>query len=209
MDKKVIFQRLGILLAYPLAYTYVRIMLCAYGEFEVRIGSLYFSVAYPVFAVLFIIFNELVRRGRRGASSNPSYQTVFWYVMMFLAGATATIGPSKPLSLFAMHLCAVYSVLVSNNILLGGKTSGFIPADLIHGFYVKSFAGFPNFVTDWACFKRAVPAEGEQVKSRRNPAGALIFIAAMCVLLAGWVGATLLVYAVPLICSVVGTFAGR
>ena len=183
MDKKIIFQRLGIFLAYPLAYTYLRLMLSFNGEFHVGAGHLTFSVAYPLFAALFIIINEFVRRGRRGASVNPSYQTVFWYVMMILSGATATIGPSEELSVFAMHLCAVYSVLVSNNILLGGKTSGFIPADLIHGFYVKSFAGFPNFVTDWGCFKRSVPSEGENEPRRKNPAGAIIFIAVMAVLL--------------------------
>ena len=183
MDKKVIFQRLGVLLAYPLAYAYIRLMISGYGEFYVRSGWFSISVAYPLLAVLFILVNEIVRRGRRGASVNPSYQTVFWYVMMILSGSTATMGPSEDLSVFAMHLCAVYSVLVSNNILLGGKTSGFIPADLIHGLYVKSFAGFPNFVTDWGCFKRSVPSEGETETRRKNHAGAVIFIAVMAVLL--------------------------
>lgn len=183
MDKKVIFQRLGVLLAYPLAYAYIRLMISGYGEFYVRSGWFSISVAYPLLAVLFILVNEIVRRGRRGASVNPSYQTVFWYVMMILSGSTATMGPSEDLSVFAMHLCAVYSVLVSNNILLGGKTSGFIPADLIHGLYVKSFAGFPNFITDWGCFKRSVPSEGETETRRKNPAGAVIFIAVMAVLL--------------------------
>lgn len=183
MDKKVIFQRLGVLLAYPLAYAYIRLMISGYGEFYVRSGWFSISVAYPLLAVLFILVNEIVRRGRRGASVNPSYQTVFWYVMMILSGSTATMGPSEELSVFAMHLCAVYSVLVSNNILLGGKTSGFIPADLIHGLYVKSFAGFPNFITDWGCFKRSVPSEGETETRRKNPAGAVIFIAVMAVLL--------------------------
>lgn len=183
MDKKVIFQRLGVLLAYPLAYVYIRLMISGYGEFYVRSGWFSISVAYPLLAVLFILVNEIVRRGRRGASVNPSYQTVFWYVMMILSGSTATMGPSEDLSVFAMHLCAVYSVLVSNNILLGGKTSGFIPADLIHGLYVKSFAGFPNFITDWGCFKRSVPSEGETETRRKNPAGAVIFIAVMAVLL--------------------------
>ena len=183
MDKKIIFQRLGVLLAYPLAYAYIRLMISGYGEFYVRSGWFSISVAYPLLAVLFILVNEIVRRGRRGASVNPSYQTVFWYVMMILSGSTATMGPSEDLSVFAMHLCAVYSVLVSNNILLGGKTSGFIPADLIHGLYVKSFAGFPNFITDWGCFKRSVPSEGETETRRKNPAGAVIFIAVMAVLL--------------------------
>lgn len=183
MDKRVIFQRLGVILAYPLAYAYVRLMIFSTNEFLIDGGTLTWSVAYPVIALLFIAVNEIVRRGRRGIKSNPSKETVFWYVMTYLSGLTATIGPNEALSVFAMHLCAVYSVLISNEILLGGKTSGFIPADLIHGFYVKSFAGFPNFVTDWSSFKRPEPVEGEVRAPRKNPLGLIIFIPVMLILL--------------------------
>jgi len=183
MDKRVIFQRLGVILAYPLAYAYVRLMIFSANEFLIDGGTLTWSVAYPVIALLFIAVNEIVRRGRRGVKTNPSKETVFWYVMTYLSGLTATIGPNEALSVFAMHLCAVYSVLISNEILLGGKTSGFIPADLIHGFYVKSFAGFPNFVTDWSSFKRPEPVEGEVRAPRKNPLGLIIFIPVMLILL--------------------------
>ncbi|MBQ5768293.1 MAG: hypothetical protein IIV94_05340, partial [Clostridiales bacterium] len=171
MDNKVIFQRLGIILAYPLAYAYIRLLLPSGNEFLISTSTLTFTVAYPLIALLFIIVNEIVRRGRRGLKSTPSPETFFWYAMTLLSGLTATIGPNEGLSVFAMHLCAVYSVLISNEILLGGKTSGFIPADLIHGFYVKSFAGFPNFVCDWKCFKRPAPAEGEERAPKKNPVG--------------------------------------
>ena len=176
MDKKVIFQRLGILLAYPLAYAYVRLIFSFTNEFvifgKIGQGSFRFNYAYPIFALLFIIVNEIVRRGRRGESGKLNAQTIFWYAVTFLAGLTATVGEGQDfegleeVSVFAMHLSAVYSVLVSNNILLGGKTSGFIPADLIHGFYVKAFAGFPNFVVDWKCFgkPKTEGAEGEVVR---------------------------------------------
>ena len=188
MDKKVIFQRLGILLAYPLAYAYLRFMIDASGEFIIDpsngAGHFLISISYPVLALLFIIVNELVRRGRRGAAGAPSPEAIFWYVMTFMTAFTASFGPSLELSLFAMHLCAVYSVLVSNKILLGGKTSGFIIADLIDGFYVKSFAGFPNYVIDWQCFKKKnQELAGEVTKQKKNPLGAIVFIFVMFILM--------------------------
>ena len=187
MDKKVILQRLGIILAYPLAYAYIRLIF-DFTDLEdlgptLMDGKLTISLAYPVFAVLFIIVNEIIRRGRRGADTMPAKETLFWYVMTILAGLTATIGPEEGLSVFAMHLCGVYSVLTSNDILLGGKTSGFIPADLIHGFYVKSFAGFPNYIVDWKCFKRQGTVGDDTEVKKKNHAGAVIFIAVMSVLL--------------------------
>lgn len=185
MDKKVILQRLGIILAYPLAYAYLRLLLTSYNEFVIETDKLSVSVAYPVIAILFILVNEIVRRGRRGISGRISGETVFWYIMTFLSGMTATIGPEEGISVFAMHLCAVYSVLISNNILLGGKTSGFIPADLIHGFFVKSFAGFPNYIIDWSSFKKPQEEseDGIEAPPRKNRAGAVIFIIVMSILL--------------------------
>ena len=187
MDKKVILQRLGILLAYPLAYAYVRLVFnfddISKMGISILDGSMTIAVTYPVFAILFIIVNELIRRSRRGVMSQPSKETVFWYIMTILAGLTSTIGPELELSVFAMHLCGVYSVLVSNDLLLGGKTSGFIPADLIHGFYVKSFAGFPNFVIDWKCFKKPKNDEDAPAVPKKNFLGAVIFIVVMIILL--------------------------
>ena len=187
MDKKVIFQRLGILLAYPLAYAYIRLIfnftdVSELGP-EIFDGKLTLALTYPVFALLFILVNEIIRRGRRGEKSLPGKETLFWYGMTFLAGLTATVGPAIELSLFAMHLCGVYSVLTSNDILLGGKTSGFIPADLIHGFCVKSFAGFPNFITDWGCFKKPKPDENAPEVQRKSILGAVIFVIVMSILL--------------------------
>jgi len=187
MDKKVIFQRLGILLAYPLAYAYVRFFFDFIDDFVVDPsgGGEHFliNVSYPVFALLFILVNEFVRRGRRGALVKFPKETMFWYSMTFLTALTAAFGPSNELSVFAMHLCAVYSVLVSNEVLLGGRTSGFIPADLIDGFYVKSFAGFPNFVIDWKCFKKPDAEEGVEAAPKKNPLGAIIFVIVMALLM--------------------------
>lgn len=183
MDRKYVLQRLGILLAYPLAYIYLRLILSSYHEFVIETAYVSISVAYPVLAILFILMNEIVRRGIRGCGSKLTGETIFWYTMTFLSGMTATIGPDEILSVFAMHLCAVYSVLVANNILLGCKTSGFIPADLIHGFFVKSFAGFPNYFTGWKCFKSERTGSDNGTAPKKNIIGALIFTVIMVILL--------------------------
>lgn len=187
MDRKVIFQRLGILLAYPLAYAYIRLVFkfdpAAVPGPSFFDGKLTIALTYPVFALLFIAVNEIIRRGFRGAKSLPAKETVFWYIMTFLSGFTASLGPEPALSVFAMHLCGVYSVLTSNGLLFGGKTSGFIPADLIHGFNVKAFAGFPNYIIDWRCFRKQ-RADGENAGGKRkSPLGAIIFVGIMGVLL--------------------------
>ena len=154
MDNKIYFRRAGILLAFPMAYAYARLLLIEF------LRGWQFSLALTAISLIFILVSELVRCGRKAFVNKNTGETVFWYVMMLLAAVTAPFGPSEALSVFAVHLCAVYSVLVSNDILLGDRTGGFILADLIHGFYVKSFAGFPNFVTDWSAFKK----EGEKKK---------------------------------------------
>lgn len=172
MDNSIGFRRAGILLAYPLAYAYVRLVL-NYWALEWTAVA-----AYTSFSLVFIIVSEIVRRGRRPFARKMTGENVFWYVIMLITSFTAPFGPSCVLSMFAVHLCAVYSVLVSNDVLLGEKTGGLIPADLIHGFYVKSFAGFPNFITDWAAFKR----EGDK-KARSKMVAALAagFIIFMCI----------------------------
>lgn len=164
MEKRIAFQRAGILLAYPMAYAYLRLL---FYEWDYGWQN---TVSFIAVALIFIVVSELVRLGRKPFARKNAGETLFWYIIMILTSATAFNGPSTLLSVFAMHLCAVYSVLVSNDLLLGGKTGGFIPADLIHGFYVKSFAGFPNFVYDWSAFKK----EGE--RKRRNPAVVALII---------------------------------
>lgn len=163
MDNSIGFRRAGILLAYPLAYAYARLIVNYWSSEWAAVA------AYTSFSLVFIIVSEIVRRGRRPFAHKMTGETIFWYVIMLIAAFTAPFGPSCALSMFAVHLCAVYSVLVSNDVLLGGKTGGLIPADLIHGFYVKSFAGFPNFITDWAAFKK----EGDR-KARSKVVAAIV-----------------------------------
>ena len=186
MNNTVTLKRLGIALAYPLAYAYVRLMTDFNNTFMIDPsggnGHMKVSIAYPLFALIFIVINELVRRGRRGNEA-PSTETVFWYGITFLAGLTACFGPNELLSLFGMHLSAVYSVLVSNNVLLGGGTSGFLPADLISGFCVRPFAGFPNVVLDWRFFGKSSDegaGSGVRIKSL---IGGIVFTVLMCGLL--------------------------
>ena len=163
MDNSTGFRRAGILLAYPLAYAYVRLVLNYWASEWTAVA------AYTSFSLVFIIVSEIVRRGRRPFAHKMTGETIFWYVIMLIASFTAPFGPSCALSMFAVHLCAVYSVLVSNDVLLGGRTCGLIPADLIHGFYVKSFAGFPNFITDWSAFKNEADHNGSNHFASRLP----------------------------------------
>ena len=186
MDNKVTLQRLGILLAYPLAYAYIRLMMDFNNTFTVDpsggAGHLQVSVAYPLFALIFIIVNELVRRGRRG-NEKPSAETVFWYGITFMAGLTACFGPNVLLSLFGMHLSAVYSVLISNDVLIGKRTSGFLPADLFSGFCVRPFVGFPNVVLDWRSFGKPSQEGGQSGTRIRSIIGGIVFTIIMCGLL--------------------------
>ena len=164
MDNKIYFRRAGILLAFPMAYTYVRLLLVA------SLSDWKLSAAITSISVIFILVSELVRCGRKEFINKNTAETVFWYVIMILSAITAPFSPNEALSVFAVHLCAVYSVLVSNDILLGDRTGGLILADLIHGFFVKSFSGFPNFVTDWSAFRK------EGSRKSRNAAVILIII---------------------------------
>ena len=59
MDKRVALQRLGIILAFPLAYAYVRLILSAsFDEFHIDpsqgAGHFLIAFSYPLFALLFI-----------------------------------------------------------------------------------------------------------------------------------------------------------
>ena len=61
MDKKVIFQRLGLILAYPLAYAYIRFIFnfdeISKSGITILDGKLTIAVTYPVFALMFILVN--------------------------------------------------------------------------------------------------------------------------------------------------------
>ena len=156
MDNKRSFRRAGLVLAYPLAYLYLRLI----WQFE---HLEYAWIMSSVFCILFIVWNELVLRGRKEKTDKRAY---FWYAIMMATSLTANIAPSMGLSFFAIHLGAVYSVLISNNILVGGKTGGLIWFDLLNGFFVKTFPNMGAFISDLKEFRTKPQTEDEPKKKR-------------------------------------------
>lgn len=146
MDNKTTFRKAGIILAYPLAYLYTRLI--AEGW-----------IAQTVFVLLFIAWNEIVIRGRREGSSKKSY---FWYVILILTSLTSSIGPDEEVSGFGLHLCAVYAVLASNGILFEGKTGSLLPADLFNGFLFKGMGNIFRFFKDLGEALKAPSTEGKK-----------------------------------------------
>lgn len=138
MDNKISFRKAGIALAYPLAYLYLRLI----WRYD---GSSFAWIAPTVFCVLFTAFNEIVLRGRKDRSDKRAY---FWYAIMIITAATSSIAPSMGLSMLAIHLGAVYSVLISNDILVEKQTGSLIWLDLLCGFFVKTFPNMGAFVSD-------------------------------------------------------------
>ena len=59
MDNKIYFRRAGILLAFPMAYAYVRLL------FIENLTGPMFSVALTAVSLIFILVSELVRCGRK------------------------------------------------------------------------------------------------------------------------------------------------
>lgn len=156
MDNKKSFWKAGLLLAYPVAYLYLRLLV--HFPF-VEKGTDYHFISAFIFVLIFIAFNEIVRRGRGKGTSKSAY---FWYGVMGLTAITVNIAPSYALSVFALHLCAVYAVLVSGNILYEGKTGSFIVSDLMNGGFVKTFPNFGNIIDDIKEFRKN--DEGEKTK---------------------------------------------
>ena len=142
MDNIRSFRKAGLWLAYPAAYLYLRLLL--HFPLENKGTDHYFIGAF-IFVLIFIAFNEIVRRGR---GKDTSKKTYFWYGVMGLTAITVNIAPSMLLSYFALHLCAVYSVLISGNILYEGKTGSFIVSDLLNGGFAKTFPNFGNIIED-------------------------------------------------------------
>ena len=65
MDNSIGFRRAGILLAYPLAYAYVRLVLNYWASEWTAVA------AYTSFSLVFIIVSEIVRRGRNAHARHP------------------------------------------------------------------------------------------------------------------------------------------
>lgn len=140
------------MLAYPLAYLYLLLI------WRMEMPS-YAWIFPTIFSVLFIGWNEIVLHGRREKTDRRSF---FWYAVMLLTALTSKITPSFGLSIFAIHLCAVYSVLISNNILVEGKTGSYIWLDILRGTFVKSFVNMGEFFIEGKDIRSL--KEGEEKK---------------------------------------------
>ena len=176
MDNKITLRRAGLLLAYPLAYLYL-LLIWRFNEPSAA------WICPTIFSVLFIAWNEIVLHGRRDKTDRRSF---FWYAVMVLTSLTASITPSFGLSMLGIHLCAVYSVLISNNILVEGKTGSYIWLDLIRGTFVDPTLHLDSLIGDYRELHKK--REGEEKKkvslSWMLPVGILFpfFIVAMVLL---------------------------
>ena len=177
MDNKITLRRAGLMLAYPLAYLYLLLIW--------RIDEPGTAWICPtIFSVLFIAWNEIVLHGRRDKTDRRSF---FWYVIMVLTAATSSITPSFALSMLAIHLCAVYAVIISNNILVEGKTGSLIWLDIIRAAFGKAFAHMGEWIADYTDLIKKRNEGGEKKKvslSWMLPAAILFpfFIVAMVLL---------------------------
>lgn len=134
-NHKLNLRLLGFLLAYPIGYLYWELL-----TLETPNG--YEFIGISIFSVLFIIWNEILLRGHKEKAAKGTY---FWYAVMVIAALTSSLAPNFGISVFAVHLCAIYSVLFANNNLLGGKTGGLIPFDILNGAFIKGIGNFWRF----------------------------------------------------------------
>lgn len=123
--KKSLFWLLGLLLAYPVSFMYVKYM-----------GNLseYLNILTPIwmalFPMAFIAWNEITLRSRREKGNKKSY---FWYVVMILASALYAVSPSRDFTVLAVHTCAIYSVIVANSSYYVDEGDKFIAFDVFNG----------------------------------------------------------------------------
>ena len=128
----------GTLLAYPLAFAYLKFFLLDFsGEYTV--------LKRVLFVAGFILLSMLVLSGRE---RKPTKATYFWYGVMGVVALTSVTGISEPVSMLGLHLCALYVAVLSCGLMYEGKTGSFIAADLFNAGMIKSFTGFPNLFSD-------------------------------------------------------------
>jgi len=155
----------GILLAYPIAYAYLKFFLFDTGSANVTLKKV-------VFVLFFIIWNELVVRGR---GKTPSKETYFWYGIMGIVALTFTTGLSEDVSFLGLHLCAFYVAIVSNGLMYEGRTGSFIVADLLNAQFRKGFGGMGQIFSDLANSGRD-KAIGAGKDRRGSAVGAVLII---------------------------------
>ena len=155
----------GILLAYPIAYAYLKFFLFDLSDKNVTLKK-------AVFVLFFIIWNELVVRGR---GKTPAKETYFWYGIMGIVALTFETGLSEGVSFLGLHLCAFYVAIVSNRLCYEGKTGSFIAADLFNAQFLKGFGGMGQIFIDMAHSGRSSAGSSTQGK-KASAAGAFLII---------------------------------
>ena len=166
----------GVLLAYPIAFAYLKYFLLDFsGENSV--------IKRVLFTMAFIVLHELIVRGHGRKPASVSY---FWYIVMGIVALTSVTGISEPVSMLALHLCALYVTVVSCGILYEGRTGSFIAADLFNAGVLKAFSGFGNIFKDLAAIRKGKNGE---MKASSFAAGVLsvlfmipVFIVAVALL---------------------------
>lgn len=138
MDITKTLKNAGALLAYPLAFAYLKFFLFDFSGDYTVVKRLLFVLGY-------ILVNELIVRGR---GRTPARETYCWYAVMVLVALTSVTGISEPVSLFGLHLCAIYVAVVGSGILYEGRTGSFIAADMFNSGVLKAFPGIPNLFKD-------------------------------------------------------------
>lgn len=139
MDIIKTYRSAGLVLAYPLAFAYLKFFMADNSDGFAFLRRILFVLGY-------ILFNELVVRG---SGKKPVRETYFWYSVMAVTAVTSVTGISDPVSMFALHLCALYVAVVSSGILYEGRTGSFIVWDLINAGFVKSLTGLGNPFSDF------------------------------------------------------------
>ena len=166
MDFTKTTRNAGVLLAYPLAFAYLKFFAMDFsGDFTV--------LKRVLFVTGFIILNMLVLRGRE---KTPSKETFFWYAVMFIVALTSVTGISEVVSVLGLHLCAVYTAVVSCSLLYEGRTGSFIMADLFNAGVFKSFAGFSNLIKDLSGTRKGGAKKTDPVGVAVSVFGVIIMI---------------------------------
>lgn len=180
MNTKNYFKIAAILLAYPIAHFYIRDI--------ITFDSDNTTLKRIIFVLLFAVWNELIIRGRGKA---PHKITYLWYGIMTAVAATSVTGLNEEVSMLGLHLCAIYVALISNGILLEGRTGSFIISDLFNGVILKPFPGFGNiFVDIKSLFRSHKDGNGEQ--AQKNGLSAVIGFLVVIIMLPVFIIAVLL-----------------
>lgn len=156
MDNIKTLKSAGVILAYPMAFAYLKFFLMD------RSGD-YSVIKRFLLTLFFIVLNELIVRGY---GKRPAVETYFWYGIMGTVALTSVTGVSEWVSVFALHLCALYVAVVSCGILYEGRTGSFVLADLLNAGVFKAFTGFGNLFKDIS----AVRGSGKEKQSSSSVA---------------------------------------